>query len=228
MKIPRNHPELVNRLAADLPPVSQLGTPAMRALVWMVLPAALATWAVAGHLRADFAARLQAPAFLLELGLLAAGAWLSAWLAFRAAVPDRRVSGRALCVAVGVVAAATVILLLQPGRPPPMAGDSAARGLGCLEKTVALAGVPWLLVVLTLRRGGSVTPAASGALAGAAAFLLANVAMRLVCPNDAPAHVVTWHLLPVVAASMLSAALGAAWFGRWALSGRSSRSPRSL
>ncbi len=193
----------------------------------MVLPTALVTWTVLAHLRADLADRLRAPAFSLELGFLVTAAGLSTWLAFRAAAPDRRRSGGEVWLAVGFVAAAAVALLWDPGPPLPTADDFAAAGVGCLEKTVALAALPWLLVLLALRRGASVTPAAGGALAGAAAFLLANVAMRVVCPSDVPVHVLTWHLLPVAAASLLSGALGAAWFGRWALSAPSSRSSRS-
>ena len=96
-------------------------------------------------------------------------------------------------------------------------------GAGCLEKTVALAALPWVMLVVALRRGAPVAPAMGGALAGAAAFLLANVAMRVVCPIDAHLHVLTWHLLPAGVAAVLSGALGATWFGRWALSAGPSR-----
>jgi len=227
MKIPPNHPELAKQLATDLRPVSRLYTPAVRTLGWMALPATLLVCVAVTHLRADLSDRLRAPAFALEIGLLAAGAGLSTWLALRAAAPDRRPSGGALWLTISFVAAACVALLCGPGRPLPSGGGFAAVGVGCLEKTVALAALPWVLVVAALWRGAPVTPAAGGALAGAAAFLLANVAMRVVCPNDAPLHVLTWHLLPVGAASVLSGALGAVWFGRWALTARRSRSPRS-
>jgi hypothetical protein len=227
MKIPRNHPHLVDRLATGVRPVSRLSTPAVRALAWMAVPAALLAWVAVAHLRADLADRLRTPAFALEVGLLAAGAGLSTWLAFRAAAPDRRPSGGALWLAVSLVAVACVALLWEPGRALPMAGGFGAVGVGCLEKTVALAAVPWVLLVAALWRGAPVTPATGGALAGAAAFLLANVAMRMICPNDAALHVLTWHLLPVGAASVLSGALGAAWFRRWALSARPSQRPRS-
>jgi hypothetical protein len=222
MTVPRNHPKLVDRLATDVRPVSRLYTPARRALAWMALPAALLTGVAVAHLRADLAERLRTPAFALELGFLAAAAGLSTWLAVRAAAPDRPPSGGALWLAVGLVAVAGVALLWEPGRPLPTGSGFGALGVGCLEKTVALAALPWVLLVMALWRGAPVTPATGGALAGAAAFLLANVAMRVVCPNDAPLHVLTWHLLPVGAASVVSGALGATWFGRWALGARPS------
>jgi hypothetical protein len=227
MKIPRNHPHLVDRLVTDVRPVSRLHTPAVRAVAWMALPAALLAWVAVAHLRTDLVDRLRTPAFALEIALLAAGAGLSTWLAFRAAAPDRRPSGGALWLGVSLVAVACVALLWGAARPLPAGGGFGAVGVGCLAKTVLLAALPWVLLGAALWRGAPVTPAIGGALAGAAAFLLANVAMRVVCPNDTPLHVLTWHLLPVGAASVLTGALGAAWFGRWASSARPSQRPRS-
>ena len=226
MEIPRNHRGLVERLAADVRPVSRLRSPTARMLTWMAFPAALLTGAAVAHLRADLADRLRAPAFALELALLAAGAGVSTWLAFRAAAPDRRSAGGGFWLAVGLVVAAVVALLAEPGGSPPASGGFAAVGAGCLEKTVAMAALPWVLLVVALRRGAPVAPAIGGALAGAAAFLLANVVMRVVCPIDAHLHVLAWHLLPAGVASVLSGALGATWLGRWALSAGPSRRQR--
>jgi len=226
MEIPRNHRGLVERLAADVRPVSRLRSPTARMLAWMAFPAALLTGAAVAHLRADLADRLRAPTFVLEVGLLAAGAGISTWLAFRAAAPDRRSAGGGFWLAVGLVVAAVAALLSEPGGSLPASGGFATVGAGCLEKTVALAALPWVMLVLALRRGAPVVPAMGGALAGAAAFLLANVAMRVVCPIDAHLHVLTWHLLPAGVAAVLSGALGATWFGRWALSAGPSRRQR--
>ena len=226
MEIPRNHRELVERLAAEVRPVSRLRSPTVRMLAWMALPAAFLTIAAVAHLRADLADRLRAPAFALELGLLAAGAGISTWLAFRVAVPDRRSAGGGLWLAVGLVVAAVAALLSEPWVSLPASGRFAAVGVGCLEKTVALAALPWVMLVAALRRGAPVAPATGGALAGAAAFLLANVAMRVVCPIDAHLHVLTWHLLPAGVAAVVSGALGAACLGHWALGAGPSPSQR--
>ncbi len=226
MDIPRNHRALVDRLATDVPPVSRLLAPAARMLAWMALPTALLVGVAASHLRPDLPGRFRAPVFALELGLLAAGAGVSTWLSFRAAAPDRRSSRGGVWLAVGFVAAAIAVLLSEPSGPPLVVGGFAAVGTGCLEKTVALAALPWAVLVMALRRGAPVAPATGGALAGAAAFLLANVVMRIVCPIDAHLHVLTWHLLPAAVAAVLSGVLGAAWFGRWALSAGPSRTQR--
>ncbi len=218
MEIPRNHRALVDRLAADARPVSRLRPPATRMLTWMALPVAVVVSTTMGHLRPDLIGRLGTPAFALELGLLAAGAGISTWFAFRAAAPDRPSPGDGLWITIGLVAAAVAALLSEPGGRNPVVGGFAAGGTGCLEKTVALAALPWGMLLVALRRGAPVAPATGGAFAGAAAFLLANVAMRVVCPIDARLHVLAWHLLPVGVAAVLSGALGATWFGRWALS----------
>ena len=226
MEIPRNHRALVDRLATGVQPVSRLHSPAARMLAWMALPAVLLIGAAASHLRPDLTGRLRAPAFALELTLLAAGAGVSTWLAFRAAAPDRRSPDGGFWLAVGLVAAAVAVLLSEPGGSLPAGGGFAGVGAGCLEKTVALAALPWAMLVVALRRGAPVAPATGGALAGAAAFLLANVAMRVVCPIDAHLHVLIWHLLPAGVAAVLSGALGATWLGRWALSAGPSRRQR--
>ena len=91
---------------------------------------------------------------------------------------------------------------------------------------VALAALPWGDARGRAPAGGAGDTRDGGALAGAAAFLLANLAMRVVCPIDAPLHVLTWHLLPAGVAAVLSGALGTTWLGRWALSAGLSRSQR--
>jgi len=220
MEIPPSHRALVDRLVADVQPVRPLRSPSERMLSSMTLPAALLMAVAARSLRPDLTDRLRTPTFALELGLLAASAGVSTWLAFRAAAPDRGVSRWAFSLAGGLVAASVAALFSEGSRSLPVGAGFAAVGLGCLEMTIALAALPWVILLLVLRRGAPVAPAAGGALAGAAAFLLANVAMRVVCPIDAHLHVLTWHLLPAGAAAVLSGALGAGWLGRWALSKR--------
>lgn len=58
-------------------------------------------------------------------------------------------------------------------------------------------------------------PAGAGALAGAAAFLLAAAAMRVAYRIDDPLHLVTWHALPITLGAGLSARVGVVWLGRW-------------
>src|SRR5262249_7255520 len=156
----------VDRLAAGLQPVSRLQPPAARMLAWMALPTVLLIGVAATHLRPDLTGRLRAPAFSLELGLLAVGAGVSTWLSFRAASPDRRPSRGGIWLTVGLVAAAIAVLLSEPGGPPALVGAGfAAVGTGCLEKTVALAALPWAMLVMACRRGAPVAPATGGALA---------------------------------------------------------------
>src|SRR5262249_54854158 len=137
-----------------------------------------------------------------------------------------RSRGGEFWIAAALVAAAMGALLWAPGGSSPVGGGFAGVGVGCLEKTVGLAALPWVVLLLGLRRGAPVVPATGGVLAGAAAFLLANVAMRVVCPIDAHAHVLVWHLLPAGVAAVLSGVLGATWLGRWALSAGPSRNQR--
>jgi hypothetical protein len=53
--------------------------------------------------------------------------------------------------------------------------------------------------------------AAAGASTGAAALLFTFALMRIECPIDEPLHILTWHLMPVLALAALSALAGSVW-----------------
>ncbi len=217
MEIPRNHKTLVDRLAGDLQPITPMDRPAARMVRWMAVPGSFLVGMTVWHVRPDLLARLHAPAFVLELAFLAASAGMATWLVFSAAAPDRGALAPRLWLTLALVAGAVATLLGASRGGLAVDREFVASGARCLQMTLPLAALPWGILVLALRRGAPVAPGAAGALAGGAAFLLANVAMRISCAQDASLHVLTWHLLPAGVAALLSGALGAIWFGRWAL-----------
>jgi len=60
-------------------------------------------------------------------------------------------------------------------------------------------------------------------VAGAAAFVIGAVAVRVACPIDEPLHVVAWHLGPVVPWMLVSGLLGSLWLARWRAGSTSGR-----
>jgi hypothetical protein len=42
-------------------------------------------------------------------------------------------------------------------------------------------------------------------------MLFSFAIMRIVCPIDEPLHLVTWHLGPAIAATLISTLAGAVW-----------------
>lgn len=201
--------EVIERLVADLGPVRRLWPPSARLALWLALELGIFAGIVALGLRSDIAQQLRSPLFLLEFAILVlAGAWAAA-MALLAAIPGREPGPLATGSMVAMVAAALVLLAVgSPGGP-------AGAGLACSLRTVLLAAVPWAALLLAARRGASLVPALAGGLAGAAAFLFAAAAMRLVCPADGLAHLLVWHASPALVGLLASTALGGLLFRSW-------------
>jgi hypothetical protein len=94
------------------------------------------------------------------------------------------------------------------------------HGMPCTARMLALASVPWLVLVVAQWRGAPLHAMRAGALAGAAAFVAALVWTRFLCTHDEPLHVVAWHQLPVPLGTGVSAIAGAVCLGRWRRPGR--------
>lgn len=208
MRDPGWQQELVDRLVSDGTAVRRLWRPETRLLVWLgiVIPA-VALLAARG-LRDDVVQRLQAPAFLLEEAAILLGAALLALAALRTAVPGRQ-TGRSLAL----VTATALALggLLQLGKPI-FAGWTPdlflTIGLPCLWRSFAWTLVPWVLLLIAVRRAAPLRSRWTGALVGAAAWGITLAALRLCCQTEELLHLGVFHVLPFVAGTLLSAALG--------------------
>ena len=99
----------------------------------------------------------------------------------------------------------------EPARTGYPLGEFLQVGIGCALQTCVLAALPWIALWWAVKRGAPMRGAAAGALTGAAALLFAFALMRIGCPIDEPLHLVTWHLLPALVLTALSALAGAAW-----------------
>jgi hypothetical protein len=55
------------------------------------------------------------------------------------------------------------------------------------------------------RRGAALQPAWSAGLAALAALAVSSVGVQFHCPISLPAHVLLWHLGPVIAGSAIAA-----------------------
>jgi hypothetical protein len=205
----------VDRLAAELRPVRRLRRPGRRLLVWLLLEAAVLALVASGGLRHDLVGRLASPRFVAELAVLVVAGGLAATLALRAAVPGREPRGREGALVLVLVMLTVLAIVTAPGPAEGAAGGSPAGGAACTANLAALATIPWLGLLFALRRGAPVVPAAAGALAGAAAMLVAAAILRVACPHDGARHLLEWHLAPLLPAAALSAWAGAVWLPRW-------------
>jgi hypothetical protein len=207
MRDPRWEKELVDRLVDDVTPVRRLWRPETRLLVWLAIVLPVVALPAMRVLRDDVAQRLQAPAFLLEEGAMLVAAALLALSALRAAVPGRSV-GTAVSVATGVTLALVGVLVFSKPIFASWTSDVFLQiGWPCIWRAFAWTMVPWVVLIVAVRRAAPFGSPWTGALVGAAAWGLTFVAIRLCCQTEELLHLGVFHVLPLVAGTLLSAAL---------------------
>lgn len=198
--------ELIRRLAAEPQPAPAV----VRSLAERLLPAlglTLVLMILGWGLRPGFPSALADPLVASKAILPALGASFAIAGALRLARPEGR-AGRAAAALLLLGAAALALLVLGLVRTPPEAWGPAFRGstlVSCLLSIPLLAVVPTLALLLALRRGASLSPTRSGALAGLAGGAAATALYALHCTEDHPLFFVTWY----GAATLLVAGAGA-------------------
>jgi len=210
------HRALVDELVEDAVPVRRLWPVWLRLSVWwaLVIVTALVVrrYEVA---RPDFGDRIASLEYLGELACLALAATLLAHRALVGAIPGRHaIRGDGWMVA-GLVVAGLGLASLAGARTDVPVAEFAESGLRCVVETLLAALVPWVALLVATRRGAPMAVASVGATAGAASWLMAYVVMRIRCPFEDVLHMTTWHGLPVVAGTLVSALLGMLLLAGW-------------
>src|SRR5262249_15735194 len=145
---------------------------------------------------------------VLEIAAMLLAGSLLGLEALRAAVPGSSPSRLAMGIIITAVAPVSVLQFRQPihwGWTPDF---FLALGEFCLGRTGVLVVIPWMWLLVALRRGVPLASARAAALAGAAAFGLTFVVMRFCCRMDELLHLTVFHVLPVLVGTALSAGLG--------------------
>jgi hypothetical protein len=206
---------LIKRLQDDGVPVRRLRAPWARQTLWLIFVAMVGGAVGLSGVRPDLGARLRDPVYLLEIIALALASMVMAARALQEAVPGYNARWPARGVALGLVLMAVVLWFRQPMHGQVTLARFVAIGVGCAARTVLLAALPWCALLIGVRLGAPLAPARAGALAGGAAFLMAALLMRLVCPLHERLHLLVWHGLPVAGGTALSAVIGLVWLRRW-------------
>ncbi len=212
---PPSHDRLVARLLADARPVRPLWSPHARLAVWLALEVVLLGIAARFGLREDLGDHLHRPLFVLELIALLAAGGVAAALALRAAVPGLGSSRWVMTLAVLLVSVAVGLVSLEPARHVASTWRFVASGVQCVSSILAFASIPWITLVVAVRRGMPLSGATAGAYAGAAAILLAAAAVRIACPLDDGLHLLTWHMTPIGIGTVVSGMIGARRLDCW-------------
>lgn len=198
----------------DFAPVTPLASPSRRALV-LALPAFVVLSAAVLVL-----ARGQGypGAISLAGGGVSLLEWLAGfgllWLALREAVPGLGIgAGRALAALSGGVLLQILLgILIWQRTGAGLTGPGAvAVGSQCASIEGAI-GLPHLAIATWLAlRALPIRPRWSGALAGAAAGLLADSLWHLACARNDLEHLLVWHFGATLAMTLLGAVAGSFW-----------------
>ncbi len=201
----------------DFAPVAPLSPPFWRALA-LAVPALVAlSVAILILSRGAGATRVLS----LTGGGVSVLEWLAGlglvWLALREAVPGLGVGAvRAMIAVAGGIGLQLLlgVLLWQRTGAGLSAPDAVAVGSRCatIEGTI---GLPHLAIAIWLGlRALPIRPRSSGALAGAAAGLLADGVWHMECARNDLEHLLVWHLGATVVLTLLGAVAGSFWSRR--------------
>jgi hypothetical protein len=204
------HEGIIQRLTADLKPVRRLPPPGWRALLWLASVAALAFTLAAVADRPAVAARLSA-APDMWLAAIASGLTmvLAAIAAFQLSLPDRSqlwalLPLPAALLWIGASGAGCLRTWLVPGTHAAVLDDSK----DCLVFILALAVPLSALLLGMLRRGHTLQPGLTAAVAGFASASAAATLLVFFHPYDASATDVAVHVIAVALVIIANRAYG--------------------
>jgi hypothetical protein len=209
-QIPSGHEALILELAAELKPVRRLASPPRRALTWLAAVAALALALAAIVDRSAVAARLAAtPDLWLSLVGSTLTMALGALAAFELSLPDRSPRWALLPVPTAVLwLAASGIGCLRTWVVPDTHPATLSDTRDCISFIIALSVPLSLLMFGMLRRGHTLQPGLTAAVAGIASAAAAASLLVLFHPYDASVTDLAVHVAAVGLVIVASRACG--------------------
>jgi len=190
--------DLIVDLSSRAAPVKPLASPLIRFGQWFAVAAAIAIAAVAVFgPRADIGHAIGQPMFMVTAALTFAAAAFGGVAALVLVVPGAKGSPALRASALAMLAAWGSVLTVG------LIGDDVGffpdtHWPVCAIRIIGVGMIPAWMLFTMLRRAAPLRPAAAGAMAVLAAMALAAIAIQIVCPFDAPAHLIRGHYLPVL------------------------------
>ena len=217
MKSERAHlPLTIARLVRSATPVQPLAAPSLRAARWAIASTAFAGVSVLIlGVRSDIAPQLASFWFLGRAVVTLALALTAATVATCMGVPGAEPSAarRALPVAMWVVWGVMLLGPIGVAQSPLDLLLQAQPHFSCVRHITAIALPPGVALVWLLRQAAPLHPLWAGGLAGLASLAVGGLGAQVVCANDAAAHHLLWHFMPVGLLALATLAAGTSLFG---------------
>ncbi len=200
--------ELISTLSAEPGAVRRVRGPWQLCGMWLALSLAYVAVLVAVFgIRPDIAARLMAPMYMAELGMLVLIIASTALSVLVLSYPDMRQSPGLVCMPLVPLAGFVALLLASLwGQVPP--APLPPHGMECLICISLFSLVPAMGLMAYLRTQASTHYFTSGAVALVNAFSIGCLALRMVEPTDSALHLIQWHYLPMIASAIIGLAAG--------------------
>lgn len=202
--------DLIAQLAGRAQPVTRLLPPWRRAVRWLSASLAYAGIVVAACLYASGSLPRSVEARLvLELAAILATAIAAAIAAFSSVVPGRQRRFLLLpLIPLGVWLAMLGQGCLHDRLALGAAGLELRADWDCALPALILSVLPAGAMLLMLRRGAPLIPAATLALGALAAAAIADFGLRIFHAGDLSVQILTWHAGGAIVASMIAGSLG--------------------
>jgi hypothetical protein len=209
--------KIIEKLTAELTPVARLSPFWVRYSLWLgsVFAVLTALLAITG-IRRDLTLMANRGWDWAEVGLLVVLLALSAWGAIRHSVPGD--GTRLQKVAPITILAAWIVMTLA--RVAAAAFEDGATALipdshsACADIIAVVSLLIWAGTIVVLRRAAPLDARWIGALSGLASAAAAAVGTQFFCVYEQSAHILAWHVLPVVLIFSAAALAGPLVFQR--------------
>ncbi len=201
--------DLINKLTSDLKPVKRLPPVSLRVAVVTVATIAILAAAVFGVThgpRPDLSQKIDTMGYAAQVASFFIAGLCAAFAAFKLSIPDTKIRPLTYA-AIGLASAIwgfQILTLVLDGGISHI--DVAERN--CLTDLSLFMIAPLGVIGFMMTRGAPIWRGWAGYAMVLSVGSFSAIAMRFLCPNDSPAHLLVWHFLPVIVFSIAGIFLG--------------------
>lgn len=204
--------ERLIQLLSDEGPKKPMLHPMIQTLLWL-FAMFLYILLFAGYtgLRPDFAEKFFNANYFIELLLLIGIGVSSAWTAFCLARPDgHQIPGLKLISFMFVLLWIVIAFsgTLNQINSQEIIQSMSLKQFDCPAHIALFSLPPGIALFLFIRTGVTTQFYWAGAMATLSVTSMGYLLMRIIEPNDNPAHLIIWHALPIIAISLLGIMMG--------------------